>query len=139
MQRTTNLQNDSNNKTRSSVNELILSGSIWQSGMYLAPMLSKLANEDEPRWLTLVLSDDAPSETLHWLKAEGINNNKVQILSPGNHHRSVDLACKALASGTSHTVISWIQNMDKKAMDRLESAARSGRCHGLTIRNRYAA
>lgn len=63
----------------------------------------------------------------------------MQILNPKNNGQSLELTCKALASGISHTVITWIDQMDGEGLSELEHAARSGQCNGLTIRNRSAA
>lgn len=62
-----------------SVNELILSGPAWQSGLFLAPVLNRLANDEEQRWLTLILSDESSSQTINWLKYEG--NSKCKSLT----------------------------------------------------------
>ena len=124
---------------QSRVGELILSGPTWQSGLFLSPVLSKLANEEEQRWLTLILSDHNPGQTIKWLKSEGISSCNVRVLNRTSRKQSLDLTYKALACGTSHTVISWINKMDHEDLSKLEDAARSGQCNCLTIRNRTAA
>lgn len=125
--------------THRRVNELILSGPAWQSGLFLSPMLNKLASEEEERWLTLILSDNNPAQTIKWLKSEGISSSNVRVLNRKSSKQPLDLTCKALACGTSHTVISWINQIDQNDLSKLEDAARSGQCHCLTIRSREAA
>ncbi|WP_422137977.1 SulA-like leucine-rich domain-containing protein [Endozoicomonas sp. ALC020] len=119
-----------------SINELILSGQPWQAEELLTPMLSQLSTDSE-RWLTLILADD--TRTLHWLKNCDLNHDKVQIFSSNNINQTLELTRKALASGTSHTVISWLGHLDKGWLTKLESAARNGQCQGLAIRSRQVA
>ncbi|AMO56713.1 hypothetical protein GZ77_02975 [Endozoicomonas montiporae] len=130
---------NSKKTARPRVDELILSGPTWQSGLFLSPVLSKLASEEEQRWLTLILSDHNPGKTIKWLKSEGISSCNVRVLNRASRKQSLDLTYKALACGTSHTVISWINEMDQEDLSKLEDAARSGRCNCLTIRSRDAA
>ena len=129
----------SQSKPSGTVNELILSGQAWQSSHILTPVLSELANDQELRWLTLILSNDEASSAKHWLKRSGIASNKVQILNPRDHKKSLELTLKALASGTSHTVVSWLGHLDSDRLKQLEQAAKSGHCQGLAIRKRKAA
>ena len=121
------------------VNELILSGSNWEPSVFLSPLLNQLASEDKQRWLTLVLSEQNTCEILNWIKSAGINSSTVRVLNRKSSMKSLELTYRALESGTSHTVIGWISQMDQEDLSRLESAARSGQCHCLTIRNREAA
>jgi cell division inhibitor SulA len=118
---------------------LILSGQPWQSGQLLTPILNQLASDDEQRWLTLILADDNASRTLNWLKSCGLNSSKVQILNPDDNAQSLELTRKALAAGTSHTVISWLRDLDNGWLTKLESAAKNGQCQGLAIRSREVA
>ena len=137
--RTHTVTTTNNTKTQPRVNELILSGPAWQSGLFLSPVLSKLANEEEQRWLTLILSDKNPTQTIKWLKSEGISSCNVRVLNRASRKQPLDLTYQALACGTSHTVISWINQMDQEDLSKLEDAARSGQCNCLTIRSRDAA
>ncbi|MRI34195.1 hypothetical protein EOPP23_14470 [Endozoicomonas sp. OPT23] len=122
-----------------SVNELILSDNPWQSDFILTPILNQLADNSEQRWLTLVLSDDASDKTRSWLKQSGINHTKVQVINPKGKADLLELTRKALASGTSHTVISWLNEVDNENLDLLESAAKNGHCQALAIRSRNRA
>lgn len=121
-----------------SINELILSGQPWQAEQLLTPMLSQLSSDSE-RWLTLILADKSDTRTLQWLKNCNLNHDKVQIFSANDDHQTLELTRKALASGTSHTVISWLGHLDKGWLIKLESAARNGQCQGLAIRSRQVA
>ncbi|WP_252179922.1 SulA-like leucine-rich domain-containing protein [Endozoicomonas sp. 4G] len=120
------------------INELILSGKPWQAEQLLNPMLSQLSSDSE-RWLTLILADKSDTRTLHWLKSCDLNHDKVQIFSSSNTNQTLELTRKALASGTSHTVISWLGDLDKGWLGKLESAAQNGQCQGLAIRSRQVA
>ena len=113
------------------IDELILSGP--RSGRFLKSVLNELANEQEERWLTLILSDKG---AINWLKSSGINRHRLQVLNRSVRTDSLQLTCKALASGTSHTVVSWINSLDSATLLELESAARSGQCQGLVVSNR---
>jgi|GEM_PF-859599 len=127
-------QQDSNlsgNDTGSFIDELILSGP--QSGRFLKLVLNELANDRDERWLTLILSD---KDTINWLKSSGISRRRLQVLNRSVQTDSLELTRKALASGTSHTVVSWINPLDSAALMELELAARSGQCQGLAVRNR---
>ncbi len=124
------------NEPASFIDELIISGPPWQSGRFLKSVLSELANDQDQRWLTLILSSEQAKNTINWLKASGISRHRLQVLNPSAQYDPLKLTRKALAAGTSHTVVSWINQMDSRALSELESAARSGRCQGLAIRNR---
>ncbi|WP_051786468.1 SulA-like leucine-rich domain-containing protein [Endozoicomonas numazuensis] len=124
--------------SKASINELILSGQPWQAEQLLTPMLSQLSSDNE-RWLTLILADKSDTRTLHWLKNCNLNQDKVQIFSSSDVNQTLELTQKALASGTSHTVVSWLGHLDKGWLSKLENAARNGQCQGLAIRSRQAA
>ena len=121
----------SGENTTNFIDELILSGP--RSSRFLKSVLNELANEQDERWLTLVLSDKG---TINWLKSSGISRHRLQVFNRSVQTDSLQLTCKALASGTSHTVVSWINSLDSAALLELESAARSGQCQGLVVRNR---
>ena len=118
------------------INEMILSGSPWQAGHFLKPMISELSNEHKARWLTLIVDNREAPATRQWLKSSGINNDRIQVLNAANRE-TTRLTCQALASGTSHTVISWLDRVDTFTLRKLESAAKDGRCQGLAIRSRF--
>ena len=123
----------------SPINEMIIGGRPWQAAHFLKPLLSELADETKHRWLTLVLSDEDGPETVKWLKSSGINNKRVQVLNHSANMDSLELTRKALASGTSHTVVSWVKKLDKPMLKQLELAARDGQCQGLAISSRLQA
>ncbi|WP_067518106.1 hypothetical protein [Endozoicomonas ascidiicola] len=120
-----------------SIDEVILSGSLFKSGKLLKSLLNDLANDpQDQRWLTLILSGEQAGNTISWLKTNGLKNQRLQVL---NHSAKADpfkLTQKALASGTSHTVVSWVNELTSRELSELECAARSGQCHALAIRNR---
>ena len=122
-----------------SINEMILAGRPWQAAHLLKPLLNELADETRQRWLTLVLSDEDASQTVRWLKSSGINNSRVQVLNHNADNDSLELTRKALEAGTSHTVISWVKQLDQPALQQLEMAAKNGQCQGLAIRSRLQA
>lgn len=124
-----------NNAPASFIDELVISGPPWQSGRFLKPILNKLANTEDQRWLTLILSNEQAKNTINWLKTSGIRKHRLQVLNYSAQSDPLKLTRKALAAGTSHTVVSWISQIDSKTRSELESAAHSGRCQGLTIRN----
>lgn len=113
------------------IDELILSGP--RSSRFLKSVLNELADDQDERWLTLILSD---KDTINWLKSSGISRRRLQVLNRSVQTDLLALTCKALASGTSHTVVSWINPLDSAALSELESAARSGQCQALAVRNR---
>ena len=116
--------------TASFINELVLCGP--RSGRFLKSVLNELANDQDERWLTLILSD---KNAINWLKSSGISRHRLQVLNRSIQTDALQLTCMALASGTSHTVVSWINSLDSAALSELESAARSGQCQGLAVRN----
>ncbi|WP_330926225.1 hypothetical protein [Candidatus Sororendozoicomonas aggregata] len=120
----------------SAIGELILSAHLTKSGQFLAPVLSGLANTPEERWLTLILSKKDTAQTLQWIRTSGIKQENVQVLNPSTPNESISLTRQALAAGTSHTVISWVNTLKKSDLENLELAAQYGKCQGLTIRNR---
>ncbi len=122
--------------TSSAIGELILSAHLTKSGQFLAPVLSGLANTPEERWLTLILSKKDTARTLQWIRTSGIKQENVQVLNPNTPNESITLTRQALASGTSHTVISWVSALKKSDLEKLELAAQCGQCQGLTISNR---
>ena len=72
--------------------------------------------------------------TMQHQPSSDININRVQVLNAANRE-TARLTCQALASGTSHTVISWLEQMDIFTLKKLESAAKDGYCQGLAIRS----
>ncbi len=129
-------EHPSNWEQTCSIDELVISGPSWKINRLLTPVLNELANDQEQRWLTLILPNEQAPETLRWLKSSGISNNKLQVLNLPASKDSIELTRKALASGTSHTVVSWVNQLDKDILKELDKAAKYGQCNGLAIRNR---
>ncbi len=114
------------------LSEMSLSGSNAHCRLLLAPILRDLSEAADSRWLTLI----APPTVLtqEWLKESGLNRERILLLQPSGTHNALDLACKALVSGCSHTVISWLGKLDGAARLKLRAAARKGGAQSLNIR-----
>ncbi len=114
-----------------SFSELGLSGSMDNCLLLLAPILRELSQQAGDRWLTLV---DAPSQlSQSWLRQSKINRERILLLQTRGSQTAIDLACEALRLGRSHTVISWIDLLDRQARQRLTSAANQGQTQSLNI------
>ncbi len=110
-----------------------------RSGDWLArsmPLLGGLEGEldgEQPgRWLTWVRPGPGP------LLAGGIGRNRTrgwrQVLA-GEPDRLLHCAARALAAGTSHTVVVMLeQAVEPAELLRLEEAARAGNCYCLLLR-----
>ncbi|MBF8722744.1 SOS-induced cell division inhibitor SulA [Pseudomonas guariconensis] len=112
--------------------ELSLRGAPGHCQSLLAPVLRELSEEDETRWLTLI----APpaSLTQAWLRDAGLNRERILLLQPGANQSALQLACEALRLGHSHTVVSWLGNLNATARQQLTRAATSGNAQSLNIR-----
>jgi len=114
------------------LSELSLSGNSEHCRLLLAPMLRELSDAPDSRWLTLV----APPAFLssHWLRETGLNRERIILLQPRGIQGALELTCKALTSGCSHTVVSWFAHMDARTRSTLHSAASLGNAQSLNIR-----
>jgi len=101
----------------------------------LLPLLAQLSQA--PRWFTWV----APPAMLprSFLSDAGIEVNKVILLKPDELNSEYQLACKALATGTAHVVVSWPGYLSPIQVQGLEQAAHKGQSHGIIIRRRQDA
>lgn len=113
------------------LSELHLQGSRRRCQLLLAPILRDLSEAPDTRWLTLI----APpaSLTQAWLRASGLNRERILLLQPSHGQSAFELACKALAAGCSHTVISWLDRLDSTARFKLRAAADMGTAQSLNI------
>ena len=105
------------------------------SGDWLArsmPLLGELEGEVPERWLTWVRPGAGPllagpasrSHARGWRQVLATNRSDV-----------IDCARRALAAGTSHTVVVLLDRaLDAGTMQLLESAARAGHCFCLLLR-----
>lgn len=114
------------------LSELSLSGNSEHCHLLLTPILRDLSEADDKRWLTLI----APPGSLsgNWLRDSGLNRQRVIVLHPRNDQSALELACKALGSGCSHTVITWQEKLSNAERNKLRAAASLGQAKGLNIR-----
>lgn len=115
-----------------SLSEMTLSGSSDHCRLLLAPILRELSEAADTRWLTLI----APpaSLSLGWLRDSGLNRERILLLQAADTQAALELACKALMSGCSHTVITWFARLDKGGRLNLRLAASQGNAQSLNIR-----
>ena len=114
-----------------SFSELALRGSTDNCLLLLAPILRDLSQAAGERWLTLIDAPSALSQT--WLRNNGINRQQILLLQSRGAQSAVELASEALRLGRSHTVISWINPLDRQARKTLTAAAIEGRSQSLNI------
>lgn len=114
------------------ITELISSYGDMDALSSLLPMLAQLSWQD--RWFVWV----APPEKLprELLSQAGIDLNKVILLPGGEAIETLQLARKALASGTCHVVVSWQGLLTEHTLASLERAAGAGRSHGIVLSQR---
>lgn len=98
----------------------------------LMPLLAQLSRDD--RWFAWI----APPLKLpkQWLLEAGIDINKIMMLQPKTEQDTLELAQKALRTGTCHAVISWPGQVSKEQLNQLELAAKSGQSHAIVIQPR---
>ncbi len=118
------------------VSEIVLPIDLAQPAGLLEPLLSQLAGNHDSRWLTVISSREEATRMTRWMRESSINPDRVICLSADNEQDALDLSSRALASGTSHTVVSWFLPLKDNGVSILEEAAREGDSQGLAIRNR---
>ncbi|GAB3387408.1 SOS-induced cell division inhibitor SulA [Azotobacter armeniacus] len=112
--------------------ELSLRGGAGQCLFLLAPILRELSQGDDGRWLTLVA---APANLSHgWLREAGLNRERILLLQPSQGQEASELVCEALRLGRSHTVVSWLSQINRSTRRQLLQAARIGQAQSLNIR-----
>ena len=112
--------------------ELALRGAPGHCQSLLAPVLRDLSEEQDARWLTLIAPPS--SLTQAWLRDAGLNRERILLLQPGGNQSALQLACEALRLGHSHTVVSWLGNLNANTRQQLTRAANSGNAQSLNIR-----
>lgn len=114
------------------LSEMTLSGSNGHCRLLLAPILRELSEATDTRWLTLI----APPASLshRWLRESSLNRDRILLLPALENQGALDLACKALIAGCSHTVITWFSRLDRASRLRLRAAAKLGNTQSLNIR-----
>ena len=118
-------------QNREHLSELSLSGSSEHCHLLLAPILRELGDAADSRWLTLIAPPAFLSQS--WLRQCGLNRERIILLQPRDTQGALDLACKALASGCSHTVVSWFGQLDGTTRNKLRAAASLGKAQSLNI------
>jgi len=114
------------------LSEMTLSGSHGHFRLLLAPILRELSEAADTRWLTLI----APpaSLPLNWLRESSLNRERILLLPASETQDALELACKALMSGCSHTVVTWFTRLDRTSRLKLRAAAEVGHTQSLNIR-----
>lgn len=114
------------------ITELVFQdGDFSQIPMLLA-LLAQISKA--PRWLIWI----APPAILprELLNEAGIDLQKVIFLKHDADGDCYQLACKTLAAGTAHAVISWPDYLSTDQIQGLEQAAWRGQSHGIIVRRR---
>lgn len=114
------------------LSEMTLSGSNGHCRLLLAPILRDLSEAADTRWLTLIAPPASLSQ--RWLRETSLNLDRILLLPANESQGALDLACKALISGCSHTVVTWFARLDKTSRSRLRAAAELGHTQSLNIR-----
>lgn len=110
--------------------EISLNGSPRQCLQLLAPILRELSQAERPGWLSLI--DPPPPISQKWLRASGLDPQRILIIRSRRGMGTLKLCCEILELGYSHTVVCWLPTSEHTA--RLERAAWAGRCASLNIR-----
>ncbi|WP_181296583.1 SOS-induced cell division inhibitor SulA [Pseudomonas sp. Q2-TVG4-2] len=114
------------------LSEMALSGSGDHCRQLLAPILREFSEAADTRWLTLIAPPAMLSQS--WLRETGLNRDRILLLQAREIQGVLELACKALMSGCSHTVITWFPRLDKASRLKLRVAAAQGNAQSLNIR-----
>lgn len=114
------------------LSEMTLSGSDGHCRQLLAPILRDLSEAADTSWLTLIAPPASLSQS--WLRETGLNRDRILLLQARATQGALELACKALMSGCSHTVITWFPRLDKASRLKLRVAAAQGNAQSLNIR-----
>src|SRR5690606_12827060 len=101
--------------------ELSLRGAPGHCQSLLAPVLRELSEEQDARWLTLIAPPAGLTQA--WLRDAGLNRERILLLHPRGNQSALQLACEALRLGRSHTVVSWLGNVNASARQQLVRAA----------------
>lgn len=127
------LTNEDRQQEAADLIEITLSGNVRYQLPLILPMLSQLIYEKGPSWLTyvgttLLSKQDCRRFGLNWLRL-------LQVL-PSTRCDTLDIAERALISGRSHTVVAITKTCNATQLQRLENAAKEGRCRCILIRVR---
>lgn len=111
--------------------EICLNGTPRQCLQWLAPVLRDLSQASCPGWLTLI--DPPLPVSQKWLRASGLDPQRILIIRPKHGMDALKLCCEILELGYSHTVVSWLPSSPRTS-HRLDMAAQRGHCASLNIR-----
>ncbi|WP_417780257.1 SOS-induced cell division inhibitor SulA [Stutzerimonas xanthomarina] len=114
------------------LSEMTLTGSGDHCRQLLAPILRDLSEAADTRWLTVIAPPASISQS--WLRETGLNRDRILLLQARESQTALELGCKALVSGCSHTVITWFPRLDKASRLKLRVAAAQGNAQSLNIR-----
>ncbi|WP_417787683.1 SOS-induced cell division inhibitor SulA [Stutzerimonas xanthomarina] len=114
------------------LSEMTLTGSADHCRQLLAPLLRDLSEAADTRWLTVIAPPASISQS--WLRETGLNRDRILLLQARESQTALELGCKALVSGCSHTVITWFPRLDKASRLKLRVAAAQGNAQSLNIR-----
>lgn len=114
------------------ITEIILQDEDEYNFQLLMPLLAQLSQDN--RWFAWI----APPKKMpkKWLMEAGIDINKIMVLQPSEDNSALDLAEKALATGTCHAVISWPGALGNDEFSQLQKAAKKGLSHAILVRPR---
>lgn len=114
------------------ITEIILQDEDEYNFQLLMPLLAQLSQDN--RWFAWI----APPKKMpkKWLLEAGIDINKIMVLQPSEDNSALDLAEKALSTGTCHAVISWPGVLHDNDFSQLQKAAKKGLSHAILVRPR---
>lgn len=104
------------------------------SSLLLAPFLKVASVQNADRWMIFV----NPPQPLdkNALQKMGVDPTCVLVLHCNTDKDALQLTQRALASGKSHTVVSWLNKLKTYPVSAFELAAQKGNSQGLVIRQR---
>lgn len=114
------------------ITEIILQDEDEYNFQLLMPLLAQLSQDN--RWFAWI----APPKKMpkKWLLEAGIDIKKIMVLQPSEGNSALDLAEKALSTGTCHAVISWPGVLKNDELTQLQKAAKKGLSHAILVRPR---
>ena len=118
-------------KPNSNFTERLLHNSSISLQPVLLPMIAQLSQQD--RWLTLINPPADLSKDL--LRQGGANLAQILVLRAHTPDQEQRLFKRALASGTSHTVMGWNDCHQCIDISVLNQDASRGDCLGILVRS----
>lgn len=116
----------------SRVTEILLHNSRVSLHPVLLPMISQLSRDN--RWLTLINPpSDLSRDLLH--QSGALTGQMLSLRTRDGGPTPLTLCQKALAAGTSHTVIAWCESGRTLPLQQLEGAAIQGGAQAILVRH----